>query len=944
MKKRMPAEIDPRQWVRNLIWIILFLILIPIHRCSSEVDGIVSILRDLNHGIESLHESMDDRYRSIGPGPELFTRLDALRDSLDKETSLNRLPYVTSLALYHPDAGWIAWSGSFNPPPPEWVQLSPETAENASVMYLMDTPTRTSLVSMQFRQDHASAVFIDVAVHTDRIRSEGPTLIDVLSRISGKTITYVSPFTVRPAADILETSLLDPDFIATLEITGSGEETDSRTRQNAWIDALGMVMDPQFFAGKIALLPNAAIFFCIGLIIWIVSGLLPPFSPRGMFRLIIRLVALCLTVPAWWAIRWTAVAAIENTSSAWWPDFQGEFGWISVILPLSCLLFTGGVIRIILWMASTGLPLHERPLRRAFRNPVPASLCLCIAIILLTSTFLRESKAVSRGNIENRLNSWLIERETLLRLAMESNLEAMQQMESIQYAVSGADTGTGYPAFDAWNASDLGVLNLMYGVEIRGPDGTILDRFSPDFSMLPVTPERLEEAAGAPDGILRVPGQPPPGESRTFQIGIAVVRNETTRMGFVILQVPVGPYAVQPSPGQWGANAYLFSIHRDAEITWPANLPVTPDEQWFDTESPPENWIEDPAHHAGILILQPHRTDVGHPELIIAILQSTPLTDHFAGSARLIILGFLVMLPGILLNEIRRFRTRRIHGNRGSFTRQLLGAFVLPVILLPLVFAVTLHQVIEDTLTRQEQSRMNHTLDRIVSRLREQILSESMRYQASVEQQLLEYDAVITALDIPWVVLNAQGRVTLSSAEPMSQILPYSTIARVFHQSRTRNQDQGRLNYLAQEPGLLTAQTILPYPLSEPYSASPGTAGTFVCEIPVTGELIQRIAGPDTAVLDVYSLGTICASNQPELFNTGIALRQISGEVYRMLFLENRKTVTRIERHRRQWHVIGALQNENGDTIAALDVTPQLDIRELTGFQPQDILLISTVL
>lgn len=942
MKKYMPAETIVFRIFGRFLWFVSALLLM-VNSAAAE-DSLEQYLEMCSSRIDTLHAAIDTQVNTSQNLSDLFLNLDVLRDQTSRNTGSYPLPYVQGLAAGTLDTGWIAWSGTFNPPPVEWVQDAAASEDNATRTYLIDSSTRTSLVSLKSGATSVTAVFLDIVVHSHRIDTIGSTLLDDAARHTGKTLIYETPFQSLPAAEYLEASLTDPDFIETLTLQDESPDTPTQSRtSHRFLDNFRVLRDPQFFAGKSRLIPDAATFFLLALMVWILSGFLPALRVKRPFQWVCRLVAGALAWPAGYIIYRAAHAAIHNTNSAWWPDFKGEFGWISLILPLSCLLFAGGIIRSLFWLASAGIRLHRPSKLPGKRNPVPAALCQSAALLFLSIVFIQHAGIVSRRNLSDRLDSWLIERENLYDLAMETNLGRLLSLDSVKDALASSENIQGYPAYDAWNACDLEILNLKYGIEIRSADGQVLDRFSPDFRMVPVTPGHLERSADKNQGVLRVTDQPQPDGKPVLKIGIAAIRSDDTLLGFLIIQAPMGPYAMQPAPGQWGANALLFTTHKDVSPFWPDTSPIPLDPQWFE-DVPPQTWIHDAHRQYHILVRSPRQTDVRSSERIFAILQDTPVTGHLAGSARMIILVFFILLPGIVIKQIRRFKSRQTGDTPGSFTQQLLGAFVLPVILLPLVFAITLHQVIDDTLTRQQQKRMNHTLERLETSLREQILAEAMRYEATVKQQLLQHDAVVDSPDVAWVVLNAQGRAVISSPDPLNYPLPFSTIARVFHQRRIQRRHLGQLSYQAIDPGLLTAQAILPYPLSEPTDTPETSTGTFVCEIPVTGELIQHISSPDTEILDMYSLGTICASNQPELYNTGISFRQMPGNVYRALFLELVKSVTQFDPSAQRWHVTGAIENESGDVIAALEVITHSETFDRPAFQPQDILLISTVL
>ncbi|MBN1297012.1 HAMP domain-containing protein, partial [bacterium] len=876
-------------------------------------------------------------------------------------------PYCTAIAVYDPSSGWLVWDGSFTAPPTEWLDQARANSTEESV-FIQDQPARCGLVSMTAQNNRVYCIFCDIAVNSHLTQQAGMTLSDVLRHQIQET-AFTQPLDpVLPDPPYLENGVRNPLFENVLIASSQRMDTHGSQMETSHSPCCWtLARNPQFYAGETLLTRTASSLFLWSVFFWLISACTHRVAPLRSNKLLFGLMSLLFIPGGGCLVNHIVRSAVRNTSSAWWPDFAGEFGWFSIILPLSCLLFTAGSVRLVIWSLSHFIQSVRSPTETRLHR-IPGWICLAAAILIMTPLLIDESMDTTRRNATDRIAGWIHERETLLPLAIQSNLEALIESEDIRSSLATQDPGSRFSAFQAWANCDLKVLDLDFGIEIRNAEGIPVDRFSPGFRMLSLPPDRILHATASQTKPLFLPRLSQSDTHWYPKTAVGPVMGPDAPIGYVILQVPTGPESLRPQPGQWGHPMHLFSSFAGPSPDWPENAPIHPDPDWFAIPPGVIHWYSANTGKHDVLVVKPPIRDLLRPEIVIGILPVHPLSAHLAGIARMIVLAILVLLPGTLYREIRRLATRKKADTYGSFTRQLLGAFLLPVILLPVILAVMLHRIIDETLINQQKATMQHTLGTRIGDLHQQLSSQAMRHQAAVESYVnastesstqsvsgtstLSASSTISSIpgtrtlptDIPWVILDGHGRITHVSTEPLAHSLPLASISRVFQDRHFRDQGTDMIHFHSIEPGLLSAQAVLPYPLSDRSELPAEGRGTFICEIPITGELVQQIAEPDSMALDIYAQGSIAASNRPELFNIGAINDQIDGTAFRTLVLDQSHDLVLHDLVLNHYAIYGGLDDENGDTVAALRLVPRTQAAGTIPDQPKDWLLIATVL
>jgi len=902
---------------------------------SSSLSGYLDSLSDnttkLHHRMAEIANSKSNKY-------SLFDRLDKLLLLMNQTASSEGFPSYNSIAVYEPDVGWIAWAGLFSSPAIEWLNQKDDSGRKMDT-YLYESPTRSLLISCSNETGFILVSTLTVSVNselkTDDLKSS--SLLESVSAYLHLTTIYESPFTSIPEAVLLDKTLRgNPQY---LRITDEAYITNDSQSQNISAQIFEKLFDPQFYTGDLPFLSTAGHLLVLGLFLWFVSSLLHIRILSGRTKFLIIPFSAAGVVFFWKFAHKLAVSLVENTNSAWWPSFHGEVGWTSIVLPFSALLLAGAVLRFVLWSIFLWFSLGSRLMKTYSSKPIPGWFVQTITIAVIAPVIIQSSETTIHNNLANGLSGWIHEKENTLNFALEANLEKLRHFNKLSSYNLENNMLQGFEAFKSWNHSDLDVLNINYGIEILDIDGFVTDRFSPSFRMLPIPTEMLNRLNETEKATLVLPRKIYHNRSDSPLIGIAKIDPQLKNAAYIVIQIPSGPESTKPGQGQWGEHVQYFFASGGSNPFWPEDCPVPYDAEWFDTAITSQTWIEDEARQFDIIYQPLPETDINQPEIVFAVLPRYPSTVHYAGIARLGLLAFLLLIPGLLYHEIKQRFFSGVDGYSGSFTNQLLAAFILPVIVLPLVFATTLHSIIKDTSAKQHVSQMTNLLDKTMIRLKDQILQFAIRKQANIEQQLLAYEAVVRdSSDESWLILNAQGYPVISSLIPLKSGLPLDSIAQVYQSSGQEKYTNWSISLEYSESGILVGQVVLPYPLSKELLKNRNISGTFVCEIPINGDLVQAISDPSDIAVDIYAQGKICASNRPECFNTDLIPTQLTGKTYQKL-----NTATNCL-DRSQNSITGVINNNAGQRIAFLRITPHKIPTLTSGIQPEDWFFITTLL
>jgi PAS domain S-box-containing protein len=890
------------------------------------------VLTALDIYIPVLH----DRLHAIPRTDEknLFDNLASLRRQVDRDTIKRGLPPVTGLALFSDTGDWLAWTDTIDDLPFEWMEYAVSSKPGSGMAVLYDTPGRVLLVHLtksNYRIAMSQVMLIDRPIY-----GQNPDIITLRRDGATCVFAYQSPFERLPGVFPLDINLRESVCATFLEAVETGPEEHVLLGWGSIPDGIKKLFDPQFFAGDFLGLRSAGLLLAAGLVLWIVTHYLVPFHARGFRKGILFVIfAGSIVMTSSLVLRLTHTLTTD-TASAWWPDFLGDYGLSSLALPLSALLLTGAWIR---WLIFLGLSLFHTDdgMFRAGRR-VPGWLCQAVAIALLSPLLIGKTGEIMRQTITDRLQNWIYEREYLLPLALETNLEKLSADPALRALLSDSSPLDIGPALHLWRTSDLHVFETDFAVQVLDGEGAVLDQFSPFFLPDTLHPDTLYQALPATSSRLIIPPRLQYQSTHSPLIGISAIETDNGVSGFLVIQIASDPGSIQPPPNQWGNDFMVYVTRSGDSSDINTDMPVVPKTEWFDNPPVDPQWTTDDSNRFQVLLYRLPYSDASQPEIIIGLLPATPFVAQLAGIARLALLAMCVLIPGLIHREILHVIQARSGKTYGSFTRQLLGAFLLPVIILPLVFAITLHRVINDTETEFQNAKMNQVLQFSVVQLKARLLERAKQLQTEIEQRYTgrsETDVPDMA-DLPWLVMDEFGQEALSGSLPMEYDLPLASITRVFQETHFRGRTAAELVFQSRGPGDLTAHAILPFPQSVPVDLETDFMGTFVCEIPVTSDFVRPIGDPSEAFVDIYANGSITASNRPEMFNTGLIPNRLDASVYRLLTHEKRDILLRMDRVHRQFSVTGALHSEIGQTIGALTIsfrqlpfgTSQLKIHE----------------
>lgn len=902
----------------------------PRQQLQEKIQQISTISTDLHF---ALHDDTSPEVSS----EELFRTLSNHRVKLNRNLLDAQLPLISSLAILSVDNGYIAWTGSFTPPPDSWFQEFANQSSPSICFY--ETTGHCYLLGCSQNHGLIYLSYIPVLKKSALTSLPEPTLIDWVTDSSQASINYTSPFDSLPGGMILnENHTLLSCFTITPHV-----ETDFDSNQQ--IDNIfHQLCDPHFFAGVSPIRHNILHLLLFGFILWFGSGLLPVGRLHGWSRsggvLLTILLIPCLGV----VTRWLCQSLIEHSGIAWWPVLWNDINWLTIVFPLVLLAVTAGSVRVIFWSFRLWLPIRtskDSDMRTVHLTGWMAHL---IAIAVVTPMLAYTTDQIVRETVRARLDDWIDTRDNLLQFAMEANLRQMATApELIQRLTAGTDEAAGM-AWHAWKICDLNLLETRFGVEVLSVHGDVLDRFSPDFKMQRLS-RPLIERLGENDASTIVNMQTA-GARYVVQplVGIQTVYFEGEIVGYVTLQIPGKPGRVQTQSGQWGEKIQVYAAQGGSDPRWPENCPVNYQPEWFDLVLDEPVWQPVVQHRFHACMLEIPDSDPRKPRILFALVPIEPLTATFAGASRLGLMSLILMLPGFIILEIKRYRMTRHRGYRGSFTQQLLGAFLIPVVVLPLAFALTLNNVIQNTVSRHLETRITHMINTTLENLHNHTIQTARLKQVAVEQQIIRYDAVIDYSPPAWLVLDSKGRAVYSSTLPIQGPLPLNLITDVFRQDRDALTSTTNVTFQPSSNMELIGQTVMPYPLSEVLVDDAKTRGTFITEIPVSGDLLQRFSDPLAAAVDIYVDGHISASNRPEMFNNDFLPMFLPGELYQRITLDQETLIHSTNTSTQTIDIFSSIQSATGDSIGVLHISTPNNFDDFTVAQPRDWLFIATAL
>jgi PAS domain S-box-containing protein len=879
---------------------------------SGSETGIELFTQSVELTVNKLHEAIHALPDIVGS--ELFEQLSELHQQSDQKSSATHSLRISALAMFSTDRTWLAWSGSVMDLPSEWMTFLIDSEPGESFYLLYETPGAVMLL-------HISTSLYRIVM--SQIMLSDRSIVSVQNHDVSDTVCppgyqcqYQSPFRTLPGVSWLQNGLNDDGLNNVLIIEPATTETQIETLRTGVLSRFDLLSDPHFFAGEMFGFQTAGIFLLAGLIMWILTHFLRPLKLPKYGRCIAGLIALIFLILTWRAAIHVASSLIWDTRSAWWPDFLGEHGMVTLVLPVSGLLITGAWFRVVFWLLSI---LFMKPAAARSGRRIPGWLCMAAAVVWLTPFLIHNADRVNHANVTARIMDWVQQRETIFPLALESNLELLADNPVLdkffdQHTVSGF-----FPAFRLWRASDLHVLKTAFSVQILDSEGFVLDRFSPDFLPDTLHSETLLQAVSEPSGHLILSSQIHQSTLDSPLTGIKPLIRHDDIIGFLIVQISSDIQTIIPQPGQWGHETRIFRAYGGENYEWPLDSPVPLQIEWLENLSTEPQLVTDPSGNFNVMLYQLPYSEPVRPEIIMAVFPIPSALTHLSGFSRLALLAMTLLIPGILYREMMLLVRTRFQKIYPSFTRQLLGAFLVPVIILPIILAVTIHRVITETESGFQTIQMKQVLQHYQLLTLERITDKAMLLQAEIEQQLIHFGDVNKNADFPWIILDGFGRIRMSHDITDDYELPLATITRVFQDNFFRNRAAKEIVFISHGPGVLSAQVVLPFPGFD-YADDVLFPGTFVCEIPVTGQFVRSLSDPADTVLDIYATGSITASNRPEIFNTGLRSNRLESQLYRKLVFDGEKSITKTDRLQNIHSIIGALRNEAGETVAALDI------------------------
>ncbi len=871
-------------------------------------------LESLDRFIPFVHDQLHDLPSS--DEKQLFENLASLQKQIDRETAKQSLPSIAGTALFTETGAWSAWSGVIEDLPGNWMEYIATSESGAGIVVLYETPAKAIIVHLtkgDYRIAMTQIILIDRSI--DGIQPDG---MMIQGKHNHYLFRYLSPFDrlpgVMPLSSNLSESIL-PDILLPIEDIAAKQSFFGNECLPEWLRPL---FDPHFFAGNFLGLHSAGMLLVAGLIAWSLTHRLVTFQPnRHRKKLLVVFTAFSSLATIFFVSR-LAHSLISDTSFAWWPEFPIEYSLATLALPLSALLLAGAWMRWIFFLLLSLIQSRSRSDSPFKKHHIPGWLCQISAIALLSPYLISLSGATIRQNISSRLQNWINERERLLPLALENNLDILSADEMLYHWEDGAPFSN--TAFHLWRKSDLHVFEADFAVQILDENGVILQQFSPFFTPDTLHPEILDQSLAVDTGRLIIPPRLHHHSIHSPLIGITAVETDDDMFVYLVIQIAMEPGAIKPPPHRWGDAITVHVARREDSSELHRDIPAVLQAEWFEHPPSEPKWIDDESGRFQALLFRLPYSDPTQPEILVGLLPRISFESHLAGIARLALLSMCLLMPGLAYFEIKHIVRSRKEKTYGSFTRQLLGAFLLPVIALPLIFAVTLHRVIDDSETEFQKEQMAQMLQQTLMQLKEHTIEQAKILRSNVEHHFFnEYDPDFSGvMGGTWLVLDEFGRETMSGATPSIHDLPLETISRVFQETYYRGRAADEIVFQSRSPGELTAQVILAFPQFPAMNSNDEVfQGTFVCEIPITDDACRSLDEFSDSLIAIYSQGSISASNRPELFQTGLISNRLDASLYRSLVFQKRDTLLKFDRTHGQYSVTGAFYSEFSHVIGA---------------------------
>ena len=885
---------------------------LPIPSSESEL---LSVLKTLDTFIRSVHDQLHD-IPAFNEN-QLFDDLASFKKQFDRETAKQALPSITGIAIFTETGGWSAWAGTIVDLPLDWMEyiVFSEAPDGLAVLY--ETPGKVSVVHLT-KSDYRIAM-TQISLIDRALEGSHPDILTMGRKHQKYAFRYLSPFESLPGIlqlgfDLGQSNL--PDFFLSIDDHTTSQLVYGLDYVPEWLFPL---FDPHFFAGGFLGLHSAIMLLIAGLFVWILTYRLVPFKIGNYQKIFgVALIAVSALLTPFLVNRLVR-SLITDTAFAWWPDFPVKQ---TLVLPLSALLLIGAWIRWLFFLLQTLLLSGSKSHTRYQKRRIPGWLCQVSAIVLLIPCLITQTGTAVRQNISSRLQNWINEREHLLPLALESNLKHLTT-DDIHLHFDDDILHNG-AAFQLWRTSDLHVFEADFAIQILDQNGFILEQFSPFFIPDALHPETLHQVIAADTKHLIISPQLHYHSIHSPLIGITAFETDQNSFGFLVIQIAIEPDAIKPLPHEWGNAIDIYVARHQDSSELHRNIPAVMQAGWLDTLPSNPKWTQDESERFEVLLYRLPYSDPTQPEVLVGLLPRIPFESHLAGVARLAILALCILMPGLAYQEIKHLIRARKEKTYGSFTRQLLGAFLLPALILPLIFAATLHRVIDDSETEFQKSQMKQLLHQTQTQLKAHVIELAKVQRSNVEYHFFDETIpdFLGVMSGSWLILDEFGQEAMSGTTSLSHDLPLESISRVFQDTYYRGRPIDEVIFQSVAPGELMAQVILAFPqFSALNSNNDIFQGTFVCEIPITNEIFSSLDEFSDLLITIYSRGSVAASNRPELFQTGLIENRFDASQYRALTFHKQDTLLEFDRTHNRFSITGTLHSEFSRVIGAITLS-----------------------
>ena len=722
--------------------------------------------------------------------------------------------------------------------------------------------------------------------------------------------------------------------------------------------------DPKVYAGTAPWLDSPGKLLTCAALIWITSIVVTiPVKQIKFRKLVIILSPLILLIPLL-AAKGIVEEIIGNSSLEWWPDLLISGFPGVLILPISAILILGSVLRLVygfiivavkdsphqnstcigigvaylliltlfcIWkhdgfefiaglFTLLILPIfHKKWIWPEFdgkrRSAIPILPPLVVSFFILGPLLAIHSRTEALSSAFSNIKNWVEAGDELRVYALESNMAFLSALPELKKALQDGTAAENNLAFELYSQSDISAVSHIYGVEIWDANMNLLDRFAPglDFEIPPSRFfQRLSESKD--QGII-LSWFSESGNLQTALKGGRAIFDGNDISGFITITIPSGPLEAIPPQPEWGHLVSIFHL-ADENISY-----VPGSQSIFDNPvnielMNSEDWISDPINNRYFHLFKlthPQQTPAGY---LLAVMNQTAKSAQAAGFIRL---GFLSLLLYMVFATYRIFSgfhgISELHRQLFSFRNQILFAFSVIAILLPMIFAWIINGMLKSITMNQLENRIEITASAVQKKLLDRCVQKGLEFQTDLLGDSASTLPSDSGDNFSWTLLDAQGRLIGSSHTPLRSPLPLKTIAKVFYSNAAQCQ------IFSPAEGEVLAQVVLPLDVKVPsYDLD---LGTLIVEMPINGPLMIDLSNYFQFPLDIYGLSRIAASSRPDLFNCGFIPLRLPSKIYDKLSNSPQRTFSLPDPNSPDQEIFCIFQDENNAQDAILVLRPE---------------------